>query len=259
VFPTKNKLMKKEIHVFLTAIMFFTRIPVPKTLPYSPEYLNNSMRYFTIIGAIIGAVALVVFYGMSQIVPLQIAIFISMLSTILLTGAFHEDGFADFCDGFGGGYTKDKILLIMKDSRIGTYGSIGLIGMLGSKFLFLSYINVNQILFVILVGHIASRVLPVFIIHNLPYVQDEDVSKSKPVGTKSSVLAPIISAIILGTILAFKIEFALYLIPAYILLYFAYSWYIKKKVGGYSGDILGALQQLSEFIFYLMFIIYQNS
>ena len=111
--------MKKQFRVLLTAIMFYTRIPVPATLEYSPERLNRATRYFPLIGWIVGGVGAGVFYGLSLILPLQVSVFLSMLATIFLTGAFHEDGFADFCDGFGGGYTREKILTIMKDSRIG--------------------------------------------------------------------------------------------------------------------------------------------
>src|SRR5258708_5864215 len=120
-------MIKKEFHIFLTAVMFYTRIPCPKWVDHSSEFLNKATRYFPLIGWIVGAFCFGTYYGLQYIYPIEIAIIISMAAGILITGAFHEDGFADVCDGFGGGWTKQKILDIMKDSHIGAYGVIGLI------------------------------------------------------------------------------------------------------------------------------------
>src|SRR5271155_1493195 len=110
--------MKKEIKIFLTAVMFFTRIPCPSWVDHSPEYLRESARYLPLVGIIVGAIGAIVYIVSSVIFPHAIALLLSMLVTILVTGAFHEDGLADMCDGFGGGFTKESILRIMSDSRI---------------------------------------------------------------------------------------------------------------------------------------------
>ena len=117
--------------------MFLTRIRVPKNIDHSPEYLQQAPRYFPVVGWIVGALSALVFLIFSRYISTDIGILAAMITGILVTGAFHEDGFADVCDGFGGGWTREKILLIMKDSRIGAYGAIGLIAILGSKFLLL--------------------------------------------------------------------------------------------------------------------------
>ena len=122
--------MKKEVHYFLTAILFFTRIPCPKWVDHSSEMLNKSNRYFSLVGILVGSIAALVYYLATFIFTLEVAIILSMVASVWTTGAFHEDGFADTCDGFGGGWTKEKILLIMKDSRLGTYGVIGLFAIL---------------------------------------------------------------------------------------------------------------------------------
>src|SRR5882724_3479373 len=129
--------MKKEWKIFLTAIMYFTRIRVPRIVDHSPEYLQKAPRYFPLVGIIVGAICSLLFLVFARYVSTDSGILASMIAGLLVTGAFHEDGFADACDGFGGGWTKEKILGIMKDSRIGAFGAIGLIAILGSKFLLL--------------------------------------------------------------------------------------------------------------------------
>ncbi|WP_372776121.1 adenosylcobinamide-GDP ribazoletransferase [Mangrovibacterium sp.] len=244
--------MKKQIQLFLTALMFYTRIPVPSGLQYSPERLNRSTRYLPLIGWIVGGIGAAVFYGLVQIFPVQISVFLSMLATILLTGAFHEDGFADFCDGFGGGYTREKIFTIMKDSRIGTYGSVGLIGMLGTKFLALQSIPAYLIPLALIAGHAFSRLMPVLIIFTSWYSREDELSKSKPIGKKgknSDLILAILFAIAPIAFLPWKVMAVA--IPAALSLTFVFKKYTERKIGGYTGDCLGALQQLTEVLFYL--------
>ena len=119
--------MKKELHIFFTALMFYTRIPCPKNINHHPDYLNKASRYFPLVGWIVGGISFLIFYMTSFLFSVEIAVLLSMITGVLVTGAFHEDGFADVCDGFGGGWTKEKILMIMKDSAIGAYGAIGLV------------------------------------------------------------------------------------------------------------------------------------
>jgi len=133
--------MKLQIRYFLTAVLFFTRIPCPKWVDHSPEFINKSSRYFPLVGMVVGGIGALGYFGSQFVLPIDIAIIISMIATVWITGAFHEDGFADVCDGFGGGWTKEKILTIMKDSRLGTFGVSGLIFILGLKFLALLHLQ----------------------------------------------------------------------------------------------------------------------
>src|SRR5215211_1296365 len=153
--------MRKQLDIFLTALMFFTRLPVPERINHGAALLQKSARYFPWIGLVVGSIAGVVYLVSINIFSPSISVFFSMLASILTTGAFHEDGFADVCDAFGGGWTKEKILLIMKDSRLGTYGVIGLINMLGFKFLLLVELSVAlpqwDFFFIIISAHSISR------------------------------------------------------------------------------------------------------
>lgn len=251
--------MKNQLHIFLNAVMFYTRIPVSRDLLYSDDMLNRSTRYFPFIGWIVGGIGAGVFYGLQFVFPVNLAILLSMLATVFVTGAFHEDGFADFCDGFGGGYTKEKILTIMKDSRIGTYGSIGLVGMLATKFLSLSSIDVKLIPLLLVAGHALSRLMPVAIIFTSEYARADLDSKSKPIGKKSKT-TDFLMAIFFGLFwLAFlPFLFSAIIVPVLLLVTAVFRKYITGKLGGYTGDCLGALQQLSEVIFYLGLIAFQH-
>lgn len=251
--------MKNQLHIFLTAVMFYTRIPVPRSLPYSDEMLNRSTRWFPFIGWIVGGIGAGIFYGLQFVFPVMLAILLSMIATIFVTGAFHEDGFADFCDGFGGGYTKEKILTIMKDSRIGTYGSIGLVGILATKFLSLSSIDVKLIPLMLVAGHALSRLMPVVVIFTSEYARADLESKSKPIGKKGKT-TDLLMAIFFGLfwLAFFPFLFSAIIVPALLLVTAVFRKYITGKLGGYTGDCLGALQQLSEVLFYLGLIAFQH-
>ena len=251
--------MQKHLHIFLNAIMFYTRIPVPKNLPYSDEMLNRSTRYFPFIGWIVGGIGATVFYGLQFVFPPELAILLSMLVTIFVTGAFHEDGFADFCDGFGGGYTRERILTIMKDSRIGTYGSIGLVGILGTKFMSLHSLDAANIPVVLLAGHSLSRLMPILVIYTSEYSREDATSKTKPIGKKGKGFDFILALFFgLAFLIFIPITYSLAILPVLLLTTYIFRRYITRKIGGYTGDCLGALQQIVEVEFYLGFVIFQT-
>jgi adenosylcobinamide-GDP ribazoletransferase len=239
--------------------MFYTRFPVRKIEGWSEMMLNKSTRYFPFIGIIVGGVGALFFLGANQIFPLSLAVLLSMIATIFFTGAFHEDGFADFSDGFGGGYTKERILEIMKDSRIGTYGSVALFMILGVKFLALTQIEITRIPYLIIVGHAVSRLFPVLLIYTSEYARLDASSKTKPVGKADSTFSLVFALAIGGSTLFFLswIEVAITLFSLTIV-FLLFRKYINKKLGGYTGDILGALQQLCEVFFYLSIVAIQS-
>lgn len=253
--PITMKFVKKEIHYFLTAILFFTRIPCPKWVGHSSEMLNKSNRYFSLVGIVVGSISALVFYGSSFIFSSDISIIISMLASIYVTGAFHEDGFADVCDGFGGGWTKEKILTIMKDSRLGTFGVVGLIGILSLKFLSLQQLLNQQIILIIISGHSISRFIATILLYTHEYVRDIDSSKIKPTTTQMTTKSLIISAFfgVLPLVFFKKIELFLVLIPL-LFIYWYSGKFFKKWIGGQTGDCAGALQQMAEIVFYLSLI-----
>jgi len=247
--------MKKEIHIFFTALMFFTRIPCPKWVNHDSEYLQKSSKYFSLVGCIIGAIGALVFYGASFVFPVSIAVLLSMAATVYSTGAFHEDGFADVCDGLGGGWTKEKILLIMKDSRLGTYGVIGLVILLGIKFSALTEIAIESIPLVIISGHSLSRFMATTLIYTHDYVRDTADSKARS-AAKGMTLGMLIWSGVFGVLplLLFQSPWVfIVLVPMYLSKVFL-GLKFRKLLGGQTGDCAGAVQQLSEVVFYLSLI-----
>ncbi|MEC3908380.1 adenosylcobinamide-GDP ribazoletransferase [Tamlana sp. 2201CG12-4] len=247
--------MKKELQIFLTAIMFFTRIPCPKWVNHDAEYLTKSSKYFSLVGILVGSIGAIVFYGASFIFSTEISIALSMVATIYITGAFHEDGFADVCDGLGGGWTKEKILLIMKDSRLGTYGATGLFLILSIKFLALREVPDYYIPLILISGHSLSRFIATTLIYTHPYVRDTNDSKAKP-AAKNMTLSMLMVSMLFGLapLFLFKSVFIfIVLIPCYLSkMYLAVKF--KKWLGGQTGDCAGAVQQLTEVVFYLSVI-----
>lgn len=244
--------MFKEITIFFTALVFFTRIPCYKLANYSPEYLSKTFKYLPLVGWIVGGVGALVFWTSNKILPHSIAVLFSMIATILLTGAFHEDGFADSCDGFGGGYTREKILEIMKDSRIGAYGAIGIILMLALKFLCLISIKTAIVPLVLVAGHSISRFIAASFTFTHKYIKKDD---SKGDFARISILDIFIAGIFgIAPVFLLGYVYLLLLIPVFITRQIA-SVYLSRRLGGYTGDSLGAVQQITEVIFYIFVLI----
>lgn len=252
----KFKPVKKQVHIFFTALMFFTRIPCPKWVNHDPEYLKLSARYFPLVGIIVGSIGALIFFCSHFLFSTEIALLLSMVATIYATGAFHEDGFADVCDGLGGGWTKEKILLIMKDSTLGTYGVIGLVLLLAIKFSSLREIPTYFIPLVLISGHSLSRFIATTLIFTHPYARETNDSKSKPAAKSISLNTLLISAAFgILPLFFFKTPLVfLVLIPMYLSKVFL-GYKFKKWLGGQTGDCAGAVQQLSEVVFYLSLII----
>ena len=250
--------MKKELIVFKTAVMFFTRIPVGK-VEYAQEYLNQSNKYLPVIGWIVGGSAALSFMLFTLVLPVEMAVILSMAISILLTGAFHEDGFADLCDGFGGGWTTQKIMEIMKDSRVGAFGVIGLITLLLTKVVSLSHVPESILPVTLLAGHTFSRYSAVLFIFSHEYVRDDHTGKSKPIGKKlnnSGLIFASITALL--PFLLFPHFGFLLIIPVIVLIKYLFARYISKTIGGYTGDCLGALQQVTETSFYILIIVFMT-
>jgi adenosylcobinamide-GDP ribazoletransferase len=256
--------MKKELHIFFTALMFYTRIPCPKNIDHNPDYLNKASRYFPLVGWIVGAICFGVYYLSTIVFSPEIAIILSMIAGILTTGAFHEDGFADVCDGFGGGWTKEKILTIMKDSAIGAYGAIGVVLLFLLKFQALSYIvshsgilNLKSQIVILLLfvsAHSLSRLAAVSIVFTHDYSREDASSKSKPIA-QSSTWREVIGAFFFGLLPVmvlsyFQWQVLIVVIPVFLTRFFL-ARYFQKWIDGYTGDCLGATQQVCEVVFYL--------
>lgn len=257
--------MKTQIQLFFTALMFYTRIPCPKNTQYSPEHINKATRYFPLIGWIVGLISFLAFWIGLQLFDIYIAIILSLMAGVLTTGAFHEDGLADVFDGFGGGWTKTQILDIMKDSRIGTYGTIALIFLFILKFFALNSVfsqfdslNLYLIALLFVSYHALARLTAINIVFTSQYSRADASSKSKPIA-KAHTYKEILGAYIFGLTPLIAMcflhwQFVFVLLPLFVV--FAYSrYYFNRWIDGYTGDCLGAVEQIAECVCILSFFV----
>ncbi|HWU85071.1 MAG TPA: adenosylcobinamide-GDP ribazoletransferase [Rhodocyclaceae bacterium] len=246
--------MRAQLEYFFAALRFFTRLPVPAWVGHSEAQLNRATRYFPLVGWIIGLIGAAVTWAAAWALPLSIAALLGMAATLLATGAFHEDGFADSCDGFGGGWTKEDVLRIMKDSRIGSYGAIGIGVLLLTKWNALFELD-DRVLSALLAAHPISRAASTTLIYALDYVRDED-GKSKPLAVRigagelaTAWLFGLLPTALLGWLLSWQL--AAQGVLAVVVVTVLMALYTRRRIGGYTGDVLGATQQLAEVFFYL--------
>jgi adenosylcobinamide-GDP ribazoletransferase len=253
--------MRQELRLFLTALQFFTRIPAPAWVGHSPAQLNQAARYLPLVGIVVGTLSAATLCLCAQILPLALSAALAMSVGILLTGAFHEDGLSDFVDGMGGGYTKDKALAIMKDSRIGAYGSIAIVLVLLLKFQSLiALLNTHTLWFVcaaLIAAQAFSRLMAVSIMLTQHYIREDDSARAKPAAQNLSMRSfsiALLSAFAALALLSASGAGALNLVTAVsaaLLMRIYLAGRLQKRLGGYTGDCLGAVQQLTELGFFL--------
>lgn len=251
-----------ELRLLLVAVQFLTRVPVPRWVGFEAGWLNDCARHLPLVGLGIGIFGAAVWALAQQVWPPAVAVVLSMAATVWLSGGFHEDGLSDTCDALGGAVSRDKALLIMKDSRIGAYGALGLILMLGLKaaaLLGLAGHGAWWPALALVWGHAASRAVAVTLMRLLPYAGDIEHAKAKPLALSVRsgavlvgwgwvtlvtvlllLLAPIANplALLLPAMLVAMLACA-------VVTLFCTRWY-RRRLGGYTGDTLGAAQQFSE-------------
>jgi adenosylcobinamide-GDP ribazoletransferase len=238
----------RQWRLLKTALVFFTRVPL--MLPdYDEADLARSTRYFPLVGLLVGAFGALVFWLGDFLLPLELAVLLSMVATLLLTGAFHEDGLSDAVDGLGGGWEKEQVLTIMTDSRVGSYGAIAIVLALLIKFQALSHLSAAMIPLALVAGHALSRFCAALVIATQSYVKPE--GKAKPLATQITPGELLVAAVFgLLPLVLLDIRLLSALVPV-TLVWFWFSAKIRSRIGGYTGDCLGAMQQLTEVAFYL--------
>lgn len=245
-----------QLRLFFVALQFFTRLPIPRWVGFEAAWLNHASRYFPLVGLVVGAIAAAVYAAAALVLPAPVAAVLSTAATIYVTGAFHEDGFADTCDGMGGGMTRERVLEIMKDSRVGAYGAIGVVSMLIAKCTTLAMLPPASAIAALLLAHPLSRLAATSLIWTMEYARAE--GKAKPLAVRMSageftiaavtVLVPAAGLVMHGALSVGACAGAL-LAACLAALWLARKF--ERRLGGYTGDCLGAVQQLSEVAIYL--------
>ncbi len=248
--------MLHHLRLFFIALQFFTRVPVPRWVGFQPDWLNQSARYFPLVGAVVGGFSALVWWVASFAFPPTVAIGLAMVASVWLTGGFHEDGLADSCDGLGGAVSREKSLAIMKDSRIGSYGALGLILMLGLKAAtLLGLWDTDPALawMAVIWSHVVSRAAPVWLMHAMRYAGDADHAKAKPLATQvgaAGVAVALGLAVVASAAAAWLMPDEVPLLIGGALTAVGLTFYLQsmleRRLGGYTGDTLGATQQVVE-------------
>ena len=258
----------QAVRHYLLAVQFFTRIPITGRLAdwvgFSPTMLRASSAHFPGVGWLVAAVAMLVYAALHVALapnPLAsaVAAVACTIATVLLTGGFHEDGLADVADGLGGSYDCERALDIMKDSRIGAFGALALVLGLLAKCSLLALLGAHSLpaaLAALLGGHVLSRWWPLWLVRCLPHVGDTAKSKSKPLADQISNAALLAAGLwcVAPLVLVWQWQSALWLALAVRCSALAAAHMARRlarRLQGFTGDGLGAVQQLGEVGFYL--------
>lgn len=245
-----------QLRLFFVALQFFTRLPIPRWVGFEQDWLHHASRYFPLVGLVVGVIGAAVYAAAALVLPAPVAAVLSTAATIYITGAFHEDGFADTCDGLGGGMTRERVLEIMKDSRVGAYGAIGVVCMLGTKVTTLAMLPAASAIAALLLAHPLSRLCATSLIWRMEYARAE--GKAKPLAermTGAEFCIAVLTVALAAAVLLAAGALTAYAILAAVASCVLATWWLARKfkhrIGGYTGDCLGAVQQLAEAVAYI--------
>lgn len=256
------------IRHFFLAVQFFTRIPLPVRVAnwvgFSHDMQRASLAYFPLVGWLVGGVAACAFFGLMQLLPAVsaapwAAAILSTVLTVMLTGAFHEDGLADLADGLGGAVSRERALEIMKDSRIGSYGTAAMVLTLLLKTALVCVLaQVDAVLaaWVLFAAHVCSRLTPVGVVACLPNVREPDDSKSAATASRvdrHTALGAIFWAALALALVGWCRPGIYWFggVAACALAWLNMCGLLRRRLQGFTGDALGATQQVCELAFYL--------
>lgn len=243
--------MRREGEALRVALCYFTRLPLP-TAPPAEDALRIAVTYWPLMGWLVGGMAGLVWWLALRLWPPSVASGLSLAATLLLTGAIHEDGLADVCDGFGGGRSRDAVLAIMKDSRVGVFGVVGLVMVLGLKWETIAVLPISIVPALLVAGHSISRSASATLMATQRYVRPgNEPAKARALSIHLGgwrLLAVIAFGLAPLTILPWRYGWSL---VAVALIRSSVGRWFHARIGGYTGDCLGAMQQVCELGFYL--------
>jgi adenosylcobinamide-GDP ribazoletransferase len=237
------------IEDFLVAIQFLTRLPVPR-VRFDPDSLARAAKFFPVVGLIIGLGASVLQRITAPHLSHPLVALLVLTFLILITSGLHEDGLADTADGFGGGWNREQVLTILRDSRIGSFGALALVVSVLARFLLLSTLPVNRFTAFIVSAHVLCRWTTLPLSYFLAPAREGDGQGAR-IAQKISL-----ASLLLGTLLSFAIVFYFmrieFWIPVFVALVITAlsGLYYSRRIGGVTGDCFGATNQLTEIAIY---------
>lgn len=250
------------------AIAFLTRIPAGRIVKYGLADLSRSTPYFPVVGLLVGSVGGLVLWAGSLVWPSLLAVIVSICLTVLSTGAFHEDALADAFDGFGGGWTSEQVLAIMRDSRVGSYALIGVVLVVAAKIAALLAIMMNandggqaprvsDACRALVAAHVLGRW------SSVPLMRYHDYVRPASAAERPGAARPFVGSVTIGHLIAATL-IAATIVAAAIGVRSISVWvvcivgtvlagtYFRRRIGGITGDALGATNQVIELLVYLV-------
>lgn len=239
-----------QVRLLVCAVQFLTRVPIPALKAFEPDWITRSARYFPLVGQGVGAVCAGVLLIGDRLWSAPVGAILAIAAGLLITGAFHEDGLADTADGLGGGQTPARRLEIMKDSRIGTYGVCALVGVLALKAAVLA--GTPAVAALLLAAHGLGRAAAVAVMRLTPYAPSGEAGKWKPVPQGVRTGEVIVALLIAAWPLALLPPGAILAgLAGGALLAILLTLTARRLIGGHTGDVLGAVEQVFELGFLL--------
>lgn len=245
--------MRAAANSFLVAIQFMTRLPVPRGIAYSPEALANSAVFFPVIGLLVGAGGALLYALLSPHMAREIVVVVILVYLVSVTGGLHEDALGDAADGLGGGWEKERVLAIMRDSRIGSYGTIAIMLGLLARFVFLTNLAPARFAAFFIAGQVLGRWTALPLAFFLPSARDNEAGQGKLIAgriTAASFAAGTILALMIVAIAVRAAAPGAFLVAVGVAA--VSGLYYRHRIGGVTGDCMGATNQLTEIATYLL-------
>jgi adenosylcobinamide-GDP ribazoletransferase len=242
--------MSNPLRLFATAVTFLTRLPLARWSYAEPARLAQSAALFPLVGALVGLIAMAAALLCFHVLPPALAPWCALAAAVIATGGFHEDGLADTADGLGGGFSRERKLEIMRDSRIGSYAGLALLLALGGKYLALAQLTPHNLLAALLAGHVLARWSSLPLAALLPYVR-EGQAANKPVAEGIGWPQLLVGTLLTALLLVFVGRAALFAAAAAAITTLLAGLYFRRQIGGVTGDTLGAANQMVELACYL--------
>jgi adenosylcobinamide-GDP ribazoletransferase len=241
---------------FLNALRFMTIFPVPSSdTATAPDWLSRCAKFFPAVGICVGLVSAAALLLAESIWGPVVAALLAVAVSIIVSGALHEDGLADTADAFGGGWSFEKRLVIMKDSRIGAYGALALLFGVALRVTALAELPLWTGAAALIATHAAARITPAFVMNALPYAGDTAAMKvsyaDAPVSTNDIWFALLVVGCALVPLALVSISSVISGLLLGALLAAALALWARRLIDGYTGDVLGAIEQMFEIGFLL--------
>ena len=241
--------MRRSVEELLVAFQFLTRLPISR-IPYQPDSLSRSAKFFPVVGLVIGFGASLLHHILTPHLDRALVAWLVLTFLVLITGGLHEDALADTADAFGGGWNREQVITILRDSRIGSFGALALVLSVLARFLLLSILPVNRFTALVVSAHVLCRWTTLPMSYFLQPARESEGQGARI----AQKISPV--SLLIGTLLSFAIVFYLmrreFWIPvlAVLVITALSGLYYFRRIGGVTGDCFGATNQLTEIAVY---------